>query len=436
MNEQVELAIKNFDKQDAIFNDPARYKIVVKGRRFGLTRGAANDAIRKALAGKFTAGLWVDTINANIDRYVERYFLPHLNKLPKDLWKWQKQGKVLNILNAYIDFRSADKPESIEGFGYDWVFLNEAGIILKDEYLWNNSIRPMLIDHKAPAVIGGTPKGKTLFHQLAVKAKDQLEPEYKYFHVTTFDNPYIDANEVESMINDMGGRESFVVRQEIFGEFLDDVGAVFRNIHVCVGGEMEQPTSENRYVMGVDLAKERDFTVITVMDEKRRQVVHFDRFNAITWDMQLPRIAETAKRYNNAKVLVDSTGVGDPVFDQLKTIGVNVEGYKFTNPSKENLVRGLMIALENQEVRYPNIPELISELESFEYDISSSGLFRYSAPEGLHDDCVYSLALAVEAGRRPTGNFVDFYKTMAGGEEQKGLDHWKRVVNEQQWQTL
>lgn len=429
MNEVV-LPIKNFTKQDEIFNDPTRYKIVVKGRRFGLTRGAANDAIRKALGGKFKAGLWVDTINANIDRYVERYFLPHLNKLPKEMWQWQKQGKVMHILDSYIDFRSADKPESIEGFGYDWVFLNEAGIILKDEYLWNNSIRPMLIDHKSPAVIGGTPKGKTLFYNLAAKARDQLEPEYKYFHVTTFDNPHIDKGEVEKMIGDMGGKESPVVRQEIFGEFLEDVGSVFRNIHACIGGAFEQPEPTKRYVIGVDLAKARDFTVITVMDEKSRQVVHFDRFNGITWDMQLPRIAETAKRYNNAKVLVDSTGVGDPIFDQLKTIGVNAEGYKFTNPSKENLVRGLMIALENQEISYPDIPELISELEAFEYDIGSSGVFRYSAPDGLHDDCVFSLALAVEACRKPTGNFVDFYKSLSGESGQDGLSRWQRVVEQ------
>lgn len=436
---QIDLDIKNFEKQEEIFNHPARYKIVQKGRRFGLTKGKANNFIQNALEGKFKAGLWVDTINGNIDRYVERLFIPKLRKLPESMWKWKQQQRVLYILDSYIDFRSADKPESIEGFAYDDVFLNEAGIILKSDYLWDNAIRPMLIDYKCPALVGGTPKGKNMFYELAMKAKDPMNENYAHFQVTAFDNPYIDPGELNEWIEERGGRENLVIRQEVFGEFLDDVGSVFRNIKACIKGVFEEPDPTKRYVMGVDLAKERDYTVIVVMDERSKHVVHFDRFQGITWDMQLPRIAETARRYNKAKVLVDSTGVGDPIYDQLRTIGVNIEGYKFTNPSKENLVRGLMIALENTEVSYPDIPELINELEIFEYDITASGNFKYSAPDGLHDDTVYALALALEACRRPSGGFTDFYKSLAEAQstDTQGLDKWKNLVNKngETWQT-
>ena len=91
----ISLAIKNFPAQQSIFDSKARFKIVAKGRRFGLTKGAANDFILQALEGKFKRGLWVDTVNANIERYVERYFLPYLYKLPRHLWNWRKQAKVL-----------------------------------------------------------------------------------------------------------------------------------------------------------------------------------------------------------------------------------------------------------------------------------------------------------------------------------------------------
>src|SRR3990167_4863797 len=86
---EIELPIQNFPKQQAIFQHPAKYKIAVKGRRFGLTKGAANDFIKSALEEKFTKGLWVDTVNSNIDKYIERYFIPHLNKLPRSVWDWQ-----------------------------------------------------------------------------------------------------------------------------------------------------------------------------------------------------------------------------------------------------------------------------------------------------------------------------------------------------------
>jgi hypothetical protein len=34
---------------------------------------------------------------------------------------------------SVIDFGSAERPENLEGFSYDFVVLNEAGIILKKE---------------------------------------------------------------------------------------------------------------------------------------------------------------------------------------------------------------------------------------------------------------------------------------------------------------
>jgi len=174
----VSLPILNFPAQQTIFNCPKRFVIVPKGRRFGLTRGAANNFIKKALQGQFARGLWVDTVNANIERYVERYFMPALNKLPQTMFNWRKQQKILEIKDSYIDFRSADNPENIEGFEYDEWFLNEAGIILKNEYLYNNAIKPMLWTQKTHGVIGGTPKGKGLFEQLYQRGIDPKQENY------------------------------------------------------------------------------------------------------------------------------------------------------------------------------------------------------------------------------------------------------------------
>ena len=101
---------------DIFFNTSSKYNIITKGRRFGATKGAANAFIEWAIEG-ITPMLWVDTINSNIDRYLERYFFPELNKLKSADWQWQGQKKILKIFNSFIDFRSADAPESIEGFG-------------------------------------------------------------------------------------------------------------------------------------------------------------------------------------------------------------------------------------------------------------------------------------------------------------------------------
>ena len=91
--------------------------------------------------------LWVDTVNGNIDRYVERNFYSVLKNIPPKYWKRRQQKKILSIFDRKMDFRPADHQERIEGFSYKFIFLNEAGIILRDEYLFHNTIQPMKLDY-------------------------------------------------------------------------------------------------------------------------------------------------------------------------------------------------------------------------------------------------------------------------------------------------
>ena len=391
---EIELPIKNFPKQQSIFDHPARYKIVAKGRRFGLTKGAANDYILSALQGTFKKGLWVDVVNGNIDKYIERYFVPHLNKLPKNMWEWRKQAKMLVINGAYIDFRSADTPETMEGFGYDKAFLNEAGIILKDEYLWNNAIQPMFWEYpNVKVVIGGTPKGKGKFFELAERGKDEGQTDYKSFHFTSFENPFINQEAIQEDIKSMPDR---VIKQEIYAEFLEDTGVVFRGFGEIMDATPQKPQQGQRYVMGVDLAKVEDFTVIAVYNATSNKQVYQARFNKIDWGMQKARISETSKHYNNASVVIDATGLGDPIVDDLARMGIPVDPIKFTNDSKRQLIEKMVNWIELKRVHMINIPETVTELSNFTYDISEvTGKVRYEAPTGFHDDIVMSHALAI-----------------------------------------
>lgn len=392
----IDLPIKNFEAQQRVFQSQARYKIVSKGRRFGLTKGAANNFIEEALDDKFKQGLWVDTVNSNIDRYVERYFLPHLKKLPDTIyWNWKEQKKILYIHKSYIDFRSADRPENIEGFGYDKFFINEAGIVLKNEYLWNNAIRPMMWDFEAPGIIGGTPKiGCQVFKELIARAKDPAQPRYEYFNFSTFDNPYLNAADIREEIKDIPER---VVRQEIFGEILDDTGVVFRNIQRLAIATPKKPEPGHTYVIGLDLAKLQDWTVLAVYDRDTNEQVYQDRFQRLEWPFQKMKIKEIATHYNNALCIMDSTGIGEPIYDDLVRMGVAIEPYKFTNTSKKELIEKMAIWVDLARFRIINLPETINEFDNFTYDVSGSGKIIYEAPQGFHDDIVIAHALAIHS---------------------------------------
>ena len=390
----IELPILNFKAQQTIFDDPTRYKIIAKGRRFGLTRGAAHDFILAALQKKFKQGLWVDTINSNIERYVERYFMPALKKLPSTMYNWRKQQKILEINGRFIDFRSVDKPENIEGFGYDKVFLNEAGIILKDDYLWNNAIRPMLWDFKPSVIIGGTPKGKGIFYQLYQYGLDEHEQEYKSFHFSSFDNPYLPK---ETLEEDMKKMPQAVIDQEIYAKFMDDAGVVFRNITAIATARFQPPRPGHDYVIGCDLAKYHDFTVIVVYDMGTHEQVYQDRFKDYDWVFQRKKIREISKHFNGATVYLDATGVGDPVHDELAADGVPVVPIRFTNEVKKQLIEKAVLWNDLKRFRIIPIQETINEFANFTYEITAHGRMHYEAPVGLNDDIVIAHCLAIHS---------------------------------------
>jgi len=217
---------------EMFFNTPhgTRYQVVTKGRRFGATRGAAHAFIEWCLEGKKL--LWGDTIHSNIDRYFDRYFLPALKQ--SDIsYNYQRQSKQLIIEDGYIDFRSADRPENWEGFGYDVIFLNEAGIILKNKYLYTNAVLPMLMDTKDSLLIAaGVPKGKYdksnnehPFYTIYKAAKNKV-PGYNLLEFSSYDNPLLPPDEIKELENEIGRMSPGMVEQEIYGHFVDSISGV------------------------------------------------------------------------------------------------------------------------------------------------------------------------------------------------------------------
>ena len=206
-----------------------------KGRRTGFTYGASNHIVEENLEEEHR-GLWVDTVHGNIDRYVERYFMPKLRKLPNSWYNWNKQGKELRICDSIFDFRSRDNPENIEGFGYDRVYINEAGIVLKGEkgrYIYEQAIVPMTADYGDDCIqfIGGTPKGISdksgtthKFFELCEKAK--TEEDYLLVHMATYENTFIPRAGVANVKRDLPHGPAR--DQEYYGKFVQGTGDIIK----------------------------------------------------------------------------------------------------------------------------------------------------------------------------------------------------------------
>lgn len=392
---QTKIPIYYHSGQKAVFFDSkAKKKVISKGRRWGLTKAYANRSIEYLWDG-IGPGLWVDTVNANIERYIDRYFNPILTKIPRKYWKWRQQRKELDFFGQKLDMRSADRPELIEGFAYKFIMLNEAGIILRNDYLYNNTILPMTIDFNPDFYVGGTPKGKGLFHQLATRAQDSSNGKWQFFHYTSYDNPYLHKSEIDDLAKEL---PESARKQEIYAEFLEDSSTVFMKLETCAKAMPAEPEFAKQYFLGVDLARLQDYTVISVMDSDGNQV-YLERFTEIDWKVQRERIKFVAQKYNNAQIWVDATGVGDPIYQDLVDMKLDVQPYKFTNTTKKQLIQSLMLSLEQEKIRIFNKNVDLgliqyNEMVIFEYEMTSSGLIRYKAPDSYHDDCVMALALS------------------------------------------
>jgi phage FluMu gp28-like protein len=372
----------------------ARFRVATCGRRWGKTHACINELAKFSWENPGTINWWVaptykqSRIAFRIMSTQFKDAILSATKNPMEI-TWKSGG--------ITQFHSADQPDNLRGEGVSFMVVDEAAMI--PEEVWTAVLRPTLSDKRGRAIIVSTPRGKNWFYHIWARGQDPEYPDYESWQMPTSSNPYIPPEEVEEARRTL---PTDVFRQEYLAEFLEDGAAVFRNIRACIRGQFEEPQPSGDYVIGWDVAKHTDFSVMFCIDRNRNHVVAFDRFNQVDYSLQLNRLETMAKKYR-ARVLMDSTGVGDPLLEQVKRRGIPVEGYHFTNASKQQLVENLAVMIERQEISYPEIPVLINELQAFQYEITRAGNIRYSAPDGYHDDCVMALALAAWAAKTSGG---------------------------------
>jgi hypothetical protein len=302
-----------------------------------------------------------------------------------------------------IYYRSLDNPDNARGRTADGIVIDESGDV--SETAWYEVLRPMLIDTKGWLWAIGTPKGRNWFwreHVSAASRPDSMAwsaptlgceiKDGKLIRVVhPMENPEIQFDEIEHLFKTLPER---TFRQEVLAEFIENSGGVFRRVTDAVDkarNANEDPQPGRTYTMGVDLARVEDFTVLAVLDQSGRQVYH-ERFNQISWERQIASIKAAADRYR-ATVYLDTTGVGDPIWERLRGV-VDVVPYQFSNASKEKLIEHLAMQLEQGKLRLMDIPDQTNELLAYQYELTPSRNVRMNAPEGMHDDCVIGLALA------------------------------------------
>jgi hypothetical protein len=202
---------------------------------------------------------------------------------------------------------------------------------------------------------------------------------------------------------------------------------VFRLAQECWQGAFENFILGSAYSVGIDLAKHHDFTTWAVIrrDVEPCRLVDFGKLPHVDYTNQIEFLAATLQRFGNPQVLVDASGAGTVVIEELRKRRLNVKEFTFTNQSKAELVTALAVGFEQRKLLLPSsgrtvdekraVHDLEAELFNFEPKVLNSGAVRYEAASGYHDDLVMALCLAYEgASHVPRKPWVEIIRITPG----------------------
>lgn len=303
------------------------------------------------------------------------------------------------IGGGIIDFWSLDAPDSARGRKYKRIVIDEAAMIRDLEEAWQEAIRPTLTDFVGDAWFFSTPKGRNFFWSLFQRGPDPLSDDWMSWQMPTTANPYIDPAEVEAARLELPER---TFAQEYLAQFLEDGGGVFRRVNeACRATEQTSRIPGHQYVMGVDWGRFEDFTVLSVIDVTTKEQVAIDRFNTIEYQTQLGRLKVLHDRFLPTQIIAEQNSIGIPLIEQMQRDDLPVQPFVTTNSTKAAAIDALSLAFERGDLAILSDPVQMAELLAYDAERLPSGLMRYGAPPGSHDDCVMSLALAWHGAEIP-----------------------------------
>lgn len=370
---------------------PQRFKVMVWHRRARKTTTAIHEIVKQA---HLRVGVYWHVFPTKTEAKDAIWRDPAMlfNIIPEDLiLKTNESELIVYFKNGSVyQLKGADEPDSLRGAGPVGIVLDEFATMKFEAW---QVVEPVLRANGGWCWFIGTPRGKNHLFQFYHEGL-KGHKEWKSWILKASKSGIIPLDQLEESKKTS---TQAIWNQEYECDFLEGEGAVFRGVREIMTAVPHKPLPGHFYVMGVDLAKVQDYTVIRVYDRTTNALVYSDRFQTLEWPFQKKKIATIAKHYNNALVMLDGTGLGDPIADDLARVGVAVEAFKITEQSKKDIIEKLSIWIEQKKIKLLFQEDALFEYDNFSYEIGPTGKIRYGARQGFHDDIVLADALGVWA---------------------------------------
>ena len=386
-----------------------KFGIVVTSRQWGKSLLAQNLLLYWLLKNPNQKGCWVSPVY----NQARKVFQELTNASYEIITKSNKAELTIEFVNgSTLIFLSSERPDSIRGFSFNYVILDEASYIT--EQAVNQAILPTLSALGKKCLIISTPKSKNWFYNTYLKGLNE-GGDYISFRGQSADNPHIDQSFIDEQRKSL---PESIFRQEYQAEFTDSGNDVFTGIdYVCNINQWDVPQRNRRYYFGIDTGLTNDFSVLTIIDESGR-VAKIIRVNGIPFEEIGKSFIAELKRYSILGGFVESNSIGRPMCELNKSEIRKTQDFYSTNETKNQGIRNLIYKIQQGELELPDeklFPHLKQELQAYSYKVSANGLITFNAPNGLHDDCIISLMLANEAREKTSLRKSSLY---VGGQKQ------------------
>jgi len=347
--------------QEQIAADPHRFRVARCGRRFGKSWLAGYEMFVRAVA---------------IDNARIVYYAPTRDDARDIMWKVLKEicGALIvgdpNESRLEMNIRNRFGTTSLIVL-YGWEALQERGkgvgvknhfAVLDEvskysnfEYGWQEILRPTLIDVQGDALFISTTNGFNHFYDLC--NKELTDSDYKTFHFTSYDNPFISPEEIDKIKSEMTEDRA---AQEIYAEFRKKEGLVYKEFNREQHLTTDEPYEVVYTIAGVDFGFKHPAAVIEIKKD----------YNGVYWvtdewveteqteDLIIEYVA--AKKY--AKVFPDPENAS--AIEALKKRGVNVRKVTKGNGSVVFGINTVRELLKQNRLRINT--KCIKVIESFE----------------------------------------------------------------------
>lgn len=379
-------------QQDAIFTD-ARYGIIEATTKAGKTVGCLTWLHEQAaLYGADGRNYWWIAPIYPQAKIAYRRLKRFLRGYP--IVTNESELTITLANGAVIWFKGAHDPDSLYGEDVYAAVIDEATRVKAESW---HAVRSTLSATGGPVRIIGNVKGrKNWAYKLARRAESGQLGNAHYAKLTAWDaieGGVMDRAEVEDARSVL---PEPVFQQLYLAEPVDDGTNPFGldAIDACT---TDQPATDDKgepadtHCWGWDLARGKaataDWTVGIGLTTGR----HWTRLEKFQgpWDSQISKIR---RHTQSTRALVDATGVGDPIVEQLQAGGGNYTPFVYTGPSRQQLLVALSLHVHQGTIRFPQ--SVADELHEFEFTFTPSGGVKYAVPEGFHDDEAMALALA------------------------------------------